>query len=445
MADLHGLQRAVAGVRAGKLAGDPVGHLESNCVGDLPGHLRGLFPVLAQHVNGAPLAYLDNAATTQTPLPVLDAMRDFEHHDRANIHRGVHTLSHRATGAFDRAREVLKRFVGAGLAHELVFTSGTTDALNLVAHGLSTAGAGPALLRPGDEIIVSGLEHHANLVPWQQAARRCGATLRILLPDAQGRLHAEDLKRLLTPRTRIFALTACANATGERPPYETLLALAASAGALTVLDAAQAMGHEVPDFGALACDFMAFSGHKMYGPMGTGALVGRRAELEHLVPLRYGGDMVAWVTYADASFADLPARLEGGTPNVAGAVGLAAAAAFIDRVGRSRIDVHVRDLRAHAASGLAAIAGVTVLSPATGSAGASAIVSFVAEGVHPHDIGTLLDEQGIAVRTGHHCAQPLTDHLGLGPTTRASFALYNTHGEVERLLAGVARAAQVLR
>ncbi len=404
--------------------------------------LRELFPVLEQKINGAPLAYLDNAATTQIAQPVLDAMREFEQRDRANIHRGVHTLSQRATDAFERAREDLKRFVGAGPSHELVFNSGTTDALNMVAHGLSSGGERPAVIGPGDQIIVSGLEHHANLVPWQQAAKRCGATLAILQPDAQGRLDTQELARLLTRRTRVFAVTACANATGERPPYEALLALAAEAGALTVLDAAQAVSHEVPAIDALACDFMAFSGHKMYGPMGTGALVGRRGALERLVPLRYGGDMVQWVTQTEASFADLPARLEGGTPNVAGAVGMAAAAAFIDKVGRDEIDAHVRALRANAAVGLAAIEGITVLSR---EASASAIVSFVAQGAHPHDIGTLLDEQGVAVRTGHHCAQPLIDHLGLGPTTRASFALYNTHDEVERLLAGVARAMEILR
>ena len=405
-------------------------------------NLRAQFPVLAQKINGAPLAYLDNAATTQSPLTVQDAQRHFERHDRANIHRGVHTLSQRATDAFDQARSTLKRFVGAGAAHELIFTSGTTDALNLVAHGLSTPGSQPAVIQPGDEIVVSALEHHANLVPWQQAARRCGAQLRILLPDRQGRLHVEDLARLLTPRTRVFAVTACANATGERPPFEALLALAADAGALTVLDAAQSVGHAVPDLSALACDFMAFSGHKMYGPMGTGALVGRRTALERLEPLRYGGDMVAWVSTTEASFAELPMRLEGGTPNVAGAVGLAAAADFIDRTGRSAIDAHVVALREHAAAGLAALPGVRLLAA---DAAGSAIVSFAAEGVHPHDIGTLLDEQGIAVRTGHHCAQPLLEHLGLGPTTRASFALYNTHAEVERLLAGVARALKVLR
>jgi cysteine desulfurase/selenocysteine lyase len=404
--------------------------------------LPGTFPGLAQDVNGAALAYLDNAATTHMPLAVLDAMREFEATSRANIHRGVHTLSQRATDAYEFARDALKRFIGAGAPHELVFTSGTTEALNLVAHGLSDRAGGPSYLRPRDEIIVSGLEHHANLVPWQLAARRSGATLRILRPDAQGRLHADDLAPLLTPRTMVFAVTACANATGERPPYEELLALAREAGALTVLDAAQAAAHEMPQLAALACDFMAFSGHKMYGPMGIGALAGSRKSLDRLAPLRLGGDMVTWVTEQEASFAELPARLEGGTPNVAGAVGMAAAAAFIDGIGRAAIDVHLRALRAHAVAGLSALEGVTVLAP---HAEQSAIVSFVADGAHPHDLGTLLDERGIAVRTGHHCAQPLLDHLGLGPTTRASFGIYNTHDEVERLVAGVAHALEVLR
>lgn len=413
-------------------------------MGDLPQKTRlpGTFPGLDQSVNGAPLAYLDNAATTHMPLAVLEAMREFETTSRANIHRGVHTLSQRATDAYEQARAGLKRFIGAGPGHELVFTSGTTEALNLVAHGLSDSAGGPSYLRPGDEIIVSGLEHHANLVPWQQAARRSGATLKILRPDAKGRLHVDDLARLLSPRTMVFGVTACANATGERPPYEELLALASEAGALTILDAAQAAAHEMPELAGLACDFMAFSGHKMYGPMGIGVLAGSRKSLDRLVPLRLGGDMVTWVTEQEASFAGLPARLEGGTPNVAGAVGMAAAATFIDGIGRGAIDLHLRALRAHAVAGLSALQGVRVLSP---HAEQSAIVSFVAEDAHPHDLGTLLDERGIAVRTGHHCAQPLLDHLGVGPTTRASFALYNTHDDAERLVAGVAGALEVLR
>ena len=407
--------------------------------------LRTQFPVLAQPIHGQPLAYLDNAATTHMPLPVLAALQQLETTQRANIHRGVHTLSQRATDAFEQARATLKQFIGAQGEHELVFTSGTTEALNLVAQGLWAAGPGQAWLRPGDRIIVSGLEHHANLLPWQQAARLSGAELAILQPDGAGRLHASDLAALLTPRTRVFALTACANASGERPPYEALLAQAAQAGALTVLDAAQAVAHDTPVLARLDCDFLAFSGHKMYGPMGIGVLAGRRSALERLQPLRLGGDMVESVQWHTARYADLPARLEGGTPNVAGAVGLAAAARFIDATGRAAIDAHVRRLRALALQGLQGlqgIPGVTVLAPHATQAG---LVSFVARGVHPHDIGTLLDERGIAVRTGHHCAQPLLEHLGLGPTTRASFALYNTEDEVRRLVQAVARAMEVLQ
>lgn len=419
-------------------------HVLAGAAGDgLPvQELRAQFPVLHQKIHGHPLAYLDNAATTQTPLAVQQAVQRFEQHDRANIHRGVHSLSQRATDAFEAARATLKRFVGAGAEHELVFTSGTTEALNLVAQGLWAAGPAKAWLRAGDRIVVSGLEHHANLVPWQHAARMSGAELAILRPDAQGRVHVDDLRALLTPRTRVLALTAGANATGERPPYEEMLAMARAAGALTVLDAAQAVGHAMPGLAQLECDFMAFSGHKMYGPMGTGALAGRRAALELLHPLRLGGDMVEWVSYESAGWAALPARLEGGTPNVAGAVGLAAAAQFITDVGRGAIDRHLHALRAQAVAGLSAIPGVTVLAP---HAAQASLVSFVATDVHPHDIGTLLDERGIAVRTGHHCAQPLLDHLGLGPTTRASFALYNTSEEVDRLVAAVARAIEVFQ
>ena len=405
--------------------------------------LRAQFPILAETIHGHPLAYLDNAASSPMPLSVLQAMQEFEQHQRANIHRGVHSLSQRATDAFEQARATLKNYLGAGPEHELVFTSGTTEALNQVAYGLWGAGPEQAWLRPGDDIIVSGLEHHANLVPWQHAARISGARLRILQPDAQGQLHLDDLAALLaTGRPRVLALTACANATGECPPYAAMLSLARQAGALTVLDAAQVAAHGLPRLQALECDFLALSGHKMHGPMGIGLLAGRRQALEQLYPLRLGGDMVEHVSYQQARYAGLPARLEGGTPNVAAAVGLAQAARFIEATGHAAIDAHVRALRAQAVQGLSAIAGVRVLSP---QASAAALVSFCCEGVHPHDIGTLLDERGIAVRTGHHCAQPLLEHLGLGPTTRASFALYNSAEEVERLCAAVAHAVKVFQ
>jgi len=403
--------------------------------------IRTQFPILARKIRGRPLVYLDNAATTQVPTAVLDAVREFESTTRANIHRGVHTLSQESTDAFERARERLAGFLGLGDQHGLVFTSGTTEALNTVAYGLSAGDGVPASLGPGDEIVVTGLEHHANLIPWQRAARRSGATLRVLVPDTDGRVHLDGLASILGPRTRVFALTACANATGYRPPYETMLRMASEAGALTVLDAAQAVSHETLDLAALACDFMAFSSHKMYGPMGIGGLAGRLAALERLSPLRLGGDMVDWVSLEDAAFAPLPSRLEGGTQNVAGAVGMATAARYIDEIGRPRIDTHVRRLRARAAEGLARIDGIRVLNPDSAD---SAIVAFIAREVHPHDIGTLLDERGIAVRTGHHCAMPLIERLGGGPTTRASFAAYNTDEEADRLVEAVAAALKVL-
>ena len=277
--------------------------------------LRAQFPILAETIHGHPLAYLDNAASSPMPLSVLQAMQEFEQHQRANIHRGVHSLSQRATDAFEQARATLKNYLGAGPEHELVFTSGTTEALNQVAYGLWGAGPEQAWLRPGDDIIVSGLEHHANLVPWQHAARISGARLRILQPDAQGQLHLDDLAALLaTGRPRVLALTACANATGECPPYAAMLSLARQAGALTVLDAAQVAAHGLPRLQALECDFLALSGHKMHGPMGIGLLAGRRQALEQLYPLRLGGDMVEHVSYQQARYAGLPARPKAARP-----------------------------------------------------------------------------------------------------------------------------------
>lgn len=404
--------------------------------------LRSQFPLLNQEINGHQLVYLDNGASTVSPIQVIQTQSEFESKRRSNIHRGVHSLSQRATAEYEEARATLKTFIGATDKHEVVFTSGTTESLNMVAHGLSSGGHRRPWLREGDEIIVSGLEHHANLLPWQQAARVSGAALVILQPDEYGQLHCGELERLITMHTRVVALAASANATGERPPYEDLLRIASRGGALTVLDAAQAAAHAMPDLSAIECDFMAFSGHKIHGPMGIGVLAGKRNALELLSPTRLGGDMVTQVSWQDAKFADLPANLEGGTPNVTGAIGLAAAVKFIERVGRKDVAQHVYALRSYAAKLLSQIPGIVVLSAAEQR---SAVVSFVAEDVHPHDIGSLLDERGIAVRTGHHCAQPLMDHLGYGPSTRASFAMYNTMEEVDRLVEAVARAMEILK
>lgn len=401
--------------------------------------VRADFPGLERPVHGRPLVYLDNAASSQMPRQVMQAMQEFELDRRANIHRGVHARSQQATDAHEAARATLAAYLGADATHELVFGSGTTDALNQVAFGLSDDTDGQPWLRPGDEIIVTALEHHANLLPWRRAARRSGARLRVLMPQRDGTLATAALAELLGPRTRVLALTACANATGYRPPYEAMMALAHQAGALTVLDAAQAAAHEMAPLRVLGCDFLALSGHKMHGPMGIGVLAGRREALERLTPLRVGGDMVEQVGLDDVRWAPLPARLEGGTPNVAGAVGLAAAAGYLQAHGRAALDAHVAALRAQAVAGLTALPGVRVLE------GGGAIVAFVAEGAHPHDIGTVLDGAGVAVRTGFHCAQPLHDHLGLGPTTRASFALYNTADDVAALVEGVAQALEMLR
>jgi cysteine desulfurase/selenocysteine lyase len=360
------------------------------------------------------------------PLPVQRAMRHFEQHDRANIHRGVHTLSQRATDAFEQAARARSSASSARVPRTSWSSPRAPPTRSTWwRRACRPPGPRPAASSPGDEIIVSGLEHHANLVPWQQAARRCGAELRILRPDAQGRLHVEDLARAADAAHPGVGRHRLRQRHRRAPAVRSLAGAGRQAGALTVLDAAQSVGHAVPALSALDCDFMAFSGHKMYGPMGIGALVGRRSALERLEPLRlrrrHGG---LGQLPPRASFAELPMRLEGGTPNVAGAVGLAAAAGSSTAQG-ARIDA----ARARAARACRGRPGGAARRHGAGAArhAARPWCPSSAEGVHPHDIGTLLDERGIAVRTGHHCAQPLLDHLGLGPTTRASFALYNTH------------------
>ncbi len=398
--------------------------------------LRADFPALRQRVHGRRLVYLDNAATTQKPRSVLAALRRHYVRDNANVRRGVHTLGERATAAYEGARETVRGFVNAAYAHEIVFTRGTTEALNLVAasHGRTHVG-------PGDDVVVSAMEHHANLVPWQMLCRATGATLRIAPVDDCGVLDRTAYAALLSPRTKIVALAHVSNALGTRNPVAELAALAHARGAIVVVDGAQAVAHVPVDVRALACDFYAFSGHKVYGPTGIGVLYGRADLLAAMPPWQTGGEMVRSVTWDDAVFEAPPHRFEAGTPPIADAVGLAAALAYLTALDRDAIAAHEHDLLDYAASALADVPGLRFVGTAPEKIGGH---SFVLAGLHAHDVATVLDGEGIAVRAGHHCAQPILRQLGVAATVRASFALYNTRADVDRLIEGLGRVRAVL-
>jgi len=398
--------------------------------------LRGRFPALAQAVHGKPLVYLDNAATTQKPLSVLEALDAYNRGACANVHRGVHSLSARADDLYEDAREAVRVSTGAAEASCVVFTSGTTAAVNLVASCLERLG-----LRPGEEILVSGLEHHSNLVPWQMLCARTGAVLRVAHADGDGVVATEAFRALLTERTRLAAFTHVSNALGTVNPVAEWCALARAAGAWTLVDGAQAVAHLPVDVAELGCDFYAFSGHKVYGPTGIGALVGRPEVLETLPPWLGGGDMIRSVSYEGADYNDLPWRLEAGTPPIAQAIGMGAALRFLAGLPAAALAAHEEALLETACAMLDAIPGVRRVGRAPQRAG---VVSFTVEGAHPSDVATLLDLEGVAVRSGHHCAQPLMERLGLKGTVRASFACYNTLAEVERLEAALRKALRLL-
>jgi cysteine desulfurase / selenocysteine lyase len=387
-----------------------------------------VFPALAQEVNGHRLVYLDGAASKLTPQPVIDAVRDYQSRDHANVHRGVHALSERATGLFEEARESLRRFVNAASTREIVFTRGATESLNIVAHGLAER------LRPGDEVIVSALEHHANLVPWQMACARSGATLRHIPVDDDGTLNMAAFDALLTTRAKVLAITEVSNALGTAVPVRDFVAKAQRAGLVTVVDGAQAVAHYPVDVRALGCDFYAFSGHKMYGPTGIGVLYGRFDALDALPPWQGGGDMIETVTLQTSTYAGLPARLEAGTPNIGGAVGLGAAVRWLESLDRERAaQIEARLLR-RLEDALARLPWIRIIGAGAPKLGA---ISFVVDGVHAHDVGTVLDQFGIAVRVGHHCAMPVMQRFGVPATVRASFSLHNTARDVDALLAAL--------
>ncbi|MDG0790266.1 cysteine desulfurase [Cohnella ginsengisoli] len=388
--------------------------------------LRSEFPILDQEINGHPLVYLDNAATSQKPRSVIDAVKRYYEFDNANVHRGVHTLGSRATDAYEGAREKVARFLNAASAREIIFNRGTTTGLNMVAGGYARQ-----QLREGDEIVITQSEHHSNLIPWQQAAKATGATLKFIPLQEDGSLKLSDVEETITERTRIVSIAYVSNVMGTVHPVKEIAAIAHKNGAIMVVDGAQSSPHMKVDVRDLDVDFYAFSGHKMCGPTGIGALYGKMALLEKMEPIEFGGEMIDFVELYDSSWKELPWKFEGGTPIIAGAVGLGAAIDFLESIGLDEIDRHGRDLSRYAYGRLSEIEGIAIYGP---SGNRSGLVTFNLGDVHPHDVATVLDTEGIAIRAGHHCCQPLMRWLKVSATARASFYLYNTEEDVDRLV-----------
>lgn len=397
--------------------------------------IRAGFPVLERMVNGHPLAYLDNAATSQKPRAVIDAITRYYEQTNSNVHRGVHTLSQEATGDYEGAREKVRRFINAADTREIVFTRGTTEAINLVAHSF-----GKPQIQPGDEIVISVMEHHSNIVPWQMLSEETGALLRIIHVTDDGELDLEDYARTLGPRTKLVALCHVSNALGTINPVHDMVALAHQQDIPVLLDGAQAVPHLTVDVQAIDCDFYAFSAHKMYGPTGIGVLYGRKRLLEAMRPYQGGGDMISSVTFEKTTYNDLPHKFEAGTPNIAGAIGLGAAVDYLENIGLEQVALHEADLLNYATEKLLEIPRLRIIGTSPHKA---AVVSFVMDGIHPHDIGTIIDAEGIAIRTGHHCTQPAMDRFGVPATARASFGLYNTREEIDALVAALHKVIEV--
>ncbi|MBS1545968.1 MAG: cysteine desulfurase [Bacteroidetes bacterium] len=402
--------------------------------------IRAQFPILKEQVHGRPLIYFDNAATGQKPQRVIEAVGRYYATINSNVHRGVHTLSNLATEAQEAAREAVRRHINAKHAHEVIFTAGTTASLNLAAHSL-----GQLLLKPGDEVLISAMEHHANIVPWQLACERHGATLKVMPVTDSGELAFPSSDHLIarsSDRTRILAITHVSNTLGTINPVKELIAQAKKRGITTVVDGAQAIAHLDVDVQDLGCDLYAFSGHKMYGPTGIGVLYGREKLLEQMPPWQSGGEMIDQVTFEKTTYAKLPFKFEAGTPHIAGIIGLGEAVRWMEDQDKAAMAAHEQVLLHHATKELLTIDGLRIIGTAKEKVG---VISFIVEGVHHYDLGTLLDQQGIAVRTGHHCTQPLMDRFGVSGTTRASFAPFNTVEEVDVFVAAVKKAIKMLR
>lgn len=399
--------------------------------------LRAEFPILAEQPYGKPLVYLDNAATTQKPRAVIDALAAYYQHDNSNVHRGAHCLADRATAAFESAREKVAAFINAS-REEVIWTRGTTEAINLVAHSY-----GGDTLKPGDEVVISSLEHHANIVPWQQVCAHTGATLKVipLDPSHNGELDLSTIDEIITERTRILALVQVSNALGVINPVAALIARARAVGARVLIDGAQAVSHFPVDVQALDCDFYVFSAHKLFGPTGLGVLYGRKALLEAMPPWQTGGEMIETVTFEASTWNQLPYKFEAGTPHIGGVIAFGAAIDWLNHQDRASMAAHEADLLAYATEQARAFPGLKIIGDAPNKI---AVVSFLLEGGHPNDVGTLLDQQGVAVRTGHHCTMPLMNALGIPGTVRAAFAPYNTRDEVDQLFAALEKVRRFL-
>lgn len=398
--------------------------------------IRADFPILQREVHGKPLVYLDNAATSQKPQAVIDAIVDYYSNYNANIHRGVHTLSQEATDAYEEARQKIQQHFTIAKAHEVIFTSGTTHAINLVANGFTS------LLKAGDEVIVSALEHHSNIVPWQMLCEKTGATLLVIPMTQEGTLDMETYAKLLSANTKLVFVNHISNALGTINPIEDIISKAHQVGAAVLIDGAQACSHIKPDLQALNVDFYVTSAHKMCGPTGVGVLYGKEEWLKKLPPYQGGGEMIAEVTFEKTTYADLPHKFEAGTPNICGGIAFGVAIDYLNNIGFEAIERHEHELLDYATKKLLEISGLKIYG--TGAEKTS-VISFNLEHIHPYDVGTILDKLGIAVRTGHHCAQPVMDYFKIPGTVRASFAFYNTKEEVDILVAGVQKAKQMLR
>ncbi|MBE7443174.1 MAG: cysteine desulfurase [Flavobacteriales bacterium] len=399
--------------------------------------IRDDFPILKREVNGKPLVYFDNGATSQKPQLVIDVINKYYTFENSNIHRGIHTLSQEATNAYEVARKKVQRFVNAQHEHEIIFTKGTTDSINLVA-----ASFGKKHLKKGDEIIISNMEHHSNIVPWQMICEEKEAVLKVIPINDKGELLMDEFKKLLSPKTKFVSITHVSNTLGTINPVKEIIKLAKEAGALVLIDGAQAVPHTKIDVQDLGCDFYAFSGHKMFGPTGVGILYGKEAILNDLPPYQGGGDMIKTVTFEKTTYNELPHKFEAGTPNIVGGIGLGVAIDYMNSIGLDKIEAYEHELLTYATEQIKQIEGVRIVGEAAKKA---SVLSFVVDGTHPSDIGMIIDKLGVAIRTGHHCTEPLMNRLNVPGTARASFAFYNTFEEIDIFIAALKRAVTMLK